>query len=249
MSRKSRRNTPPSSSPAPAPRPNARFGKGALVAIGLASLVIAFAAVVMVLVTRPPSALSTEAARSALASTAAPSLGSPEAPVHIVEFLDPACETCAVFYGYVKRMIADNPGRVRLTVRHVAFHQGAGEAVRVLEAARAQGKYWQVLEALLANQDRWVVNHRVQPDAIWGAIAQAGVDVERLRLDMAAPGVAERMQRDMADARTLQVTKTPEYFVNGRQMPEFGREQLQALVEDELRKTARLAAASPIGKN
>jgi protein-disulfide isomerase len=249
MSRKSRRNTPPATSPEPAPRTGTRFGKGALIAIGLASLVVAFAAAVMVLLARPPSGLNSEAARSALASAAAPTLGNPEAPVHIVEFLDPACETCAVFYGYVKRMIADNPGRVRLTVRHVAFHKGADEAVRVLEAARAQGKYWQVLEALLANQDRWVANHRVQPDAIAPAIAHSGIDFERLKLDMAAPAVAERMQRDMADARTLQVTRTPEYFVNGRQMPQFGREELQALVDDELRRTARLASASPSGKN
>jgi len=245
MSRKSRRSLAPEISPQPAPRPAARFGKGSLVAAGVASLLIAFAAAVLVYTTRAPSAQEAEATRSALASSAAPSFGSPGAPVHIVEFLDPACETCAVFYGHVKRMIAANPGRVRLTVRHVAFHKGADEAVRVLEAARAQGKYWHVLEALLANQAGWVLNHRVQADGIWPAIANSGVDFERLRRDMEAPAVLERMARDMQDARTLRVTKTPEYFVNGRQMPEFGLEELHALVDDELRRTARLASAAP----
>jgi protein-disulfide isomerase len=245
MSRKSRRNLAPEISPPPAPRPAPRFGKRLLLVAGVASFLVALAAVALVLTTRTPSPQHAEATRSALASAAAPSLGSPGAPVHIVEFLDPACETCAVFYGHVKRMIAANPGRVRLTVRHVAFHKGAGEAVRVLEAARAQGKYWQVLEALLANQEGWVVNHRVQPEGIWPVIANSGVDIERLRRDMEAPAVLERMARDMQDARTLQVTKTPEYFVNGRQMPQFGLEELQALVGEELRRTAQLASASP----
>ena len=245
MSRKSRRNAPPETPSPVAPRPPTRSSKRFLLIAGVATLLVALAAVAMVLTTRTPSPQLAEAARSALASDAAPSLGSPNAPVHIVEFLDPACETCAVFYGHVKRLIASNPGRVRLTVRHVAFHRGAGEAVRVLEGARAQGKYWHVLEALLANQERWVVNHRVQPEGIWPAIANSGVDFERLRQDMEAPAVVERMTRDTQDARTLLVTKTPEYFVNGRQMAEFGLEELHALVDDELRRTARLASASP----
>ncbi len=38
----------------------------------------------------------------ALASEQAPTLGDPGAQVHIVEFLDPACETCAVFFPMVK---------------------------------------------------------------------------------------------------------------------------------------------------
>ena len=43
---------------------------------------------------------------AALASAHSPSLGSADAKVHIVEFLDPACETCAEFYPQVKRMMA-----------------------------------------------------------------------------------------------------------------------------------------------
>ena len=42
------------------------------------------------------------------------------------------------------------------------------------------------------------------------------------------------MARDQADAEALNVTQTPEYFVNGRQMASFGRKQLQDLVRDAL---------------
>jgi protein-disulfide isomerase len=175
---------------------------------------------------------------AALASEHSPTLGDPGAPVHIVEFLDPACETCALMHPHVKRMLADNPGRIRLSIRHVPFHQGADFVVRLLEASRAQDKYWQTLEALLPTQPHWAPRHTVQPDLVWPAIAGVGLDIERLRTDMNAPGVAERMQRDIDDAKALSVTATPGYFVNGRRLPSFGLQQLQDLVNEELRKAA-----------
>ena len=47
----------------------------------------------------------------ALASTHSPSLGQASAKVHVVEFLDPACETCAAFYPLVKQLMAEHPDR------------------------------------------------------------------------------------------------------------------------------------------
>jgi protein-disulfide isomerase len=54
--------------------------------------------------------------------------------------------------------------------------------------------------------------------------------------DMDSPAVVERARRDRADAMTLKVTATPEYFVNGRQMPSFGEQQLMTLIGEELLK-------------
>ena len=63
--------------------------------------------------------------QTALASAHSPTLGKADAKVHIVEFLDPACETCAVFYPHIKRLLASNPDTLRLAVRHVPFHKGS----------------------------------------------------------------------------------------------------------------------------
>jgi len=188
-----------------------------------------------------PSPSAAAAGPAALASEHSPTLGDPGASVHIVEFIDPACETCALMYPYVKQMLADNPGRIRLSIRHVPFHQGAEFVVRLLEASRAQGKYWQTLEALLATQARWAPHHTVQPDLVWPEIAGVGLDIERLRTDMNAPEVTERMQRDIDDAKALKVTATPGYFVNGRPLPSFGLQQLQDLVNEELRNATAAA--------
>ncbi len=161
-------------------------------------------------------ALTSNAA--ALASEHSPMLGTANAKVHIVEFLDP------------------NPDKIRLSIRHVPFHQGSEYVVRLLEASRKQDKYWQTLEALLASQAQWAPHHTVQPDRVWPAIAGVGLNTDQLMADMNAPEVEQRMQRDIDDARALKVTATPEYFVNGRPLPSFGLQQLQDLVGEALQQ-------------
>jgi protein-disulfide isomerase len=178
-----------------------------------------------------------DARAAALASQHAPTLGDPNAPVHIVEFLDPACETCALFFPMVKQWLNEVPGKLRLSVRHVAFHEGAEQAVRILEASREQGKYWETLEALLKAQDQWTQHHRVLPDRIMPAIAGVGLDMEKLAEDMNRFDVSARMEQDRKDAVLLKVRATPEYYVNGRPLPSFGQQQLAELVREELAKT------------
>lgn len=220
------------------PPKNSRFGRGSIVAIGAGVLLLALA-LATYLHQAGDGTLPEEgnaARNAALVSENAPTLGDPDAKVHIVEFLDPACETCALFFPMVKQWMGEVPGEIRLSVRHVAFHSGSDYAVRVLEASRNQDKYWETLEALLASQARWVTNHVVQPDRIAPVLAGIGLDMERLAADMNSPEVTQRIEKDQADAIYLKVTATPGYFVNGRPLPSFGAQQLLDLVREELSK-------------
>ena len=172
--------------------------------------------------------------KEALVRFHSPSLGRADAPVHIVEFFDPACETCASFYPLVKQVMAAHREDIRLTVRYAPFHQGSDEVVKALEASRKQGRFWQAVEALLASQPYWTQHHQARPELIWPHLAKAGLDVEQLRADMQSPDIARAIAQDVTDARTLNVTKTPEFFVNGRPLPSFGFEQLRTLIDEEL---------------
>jgi protein-disulfide isomerase len=178
--------------------------------------------------------------QDALLRFGSPTIGNADAPVHIVEFLDPACETCSAFYPFVKELMAAHPEKIRLTVRYAPFHQGSDQVVKALEAARKQGKYWQALEALLSSQSGWTQHHTARVDLIWPYLEGVGIDVARLKNDMNAPGIAQLIEQDRADAKTLNVTKTPEYFVNGKPLPSFGYEQLQQLVEEALAKAGKV---------
>jgi protein-disulfide isomerase len=238
MSRKTASKPSPTlGKPPPVATPPAGSRRGLLIAAG-AAVLVAGVGVGLFQISQRASRAQAEAAarRPGLASDHAPTIGDPGAKVHIVEFLDPACETCAVFYPMVKQMMADNPGRIRLSIRHVPFHKGADEVVRMLEASRRQDKYWQTLETLLSSQARWAPNHTARPDLARQAVAGVGLDFTRLDADMQAPDIAQRMARDRADATLLNVEQTPEYFVNGRQMASFGRQQLQNLVRQALQE-------------
>jgi len=213
-----------------------------LFAAGAGLVVLALALGAWVYKSRVDERSAQSAAQNQLALTRAhsPNFGDADAPVHIVEFLDPACGTCRDFYPFVKSLMAEHPGKIRVSVRYAPFHPGSDQVVKALEAARRQGRFAEVLEALFASQSVWVQNHRAQVDLIWPTLSGLGLDMERLKIDMNSPEVAQTVQQDLADANSLGVAMTPEFFVNGKPLPKFGYEDLKQLVDDAvLRTTAK----------
>ena len=166
-----------------------------------------------------------------------PTLGSEDAKVYLVEFTDPACETCAAFSPFVKQMMDRHPGKIRLVIRYAPFHGGSSDVVRVLEAARMQDKYWQTLDLLYRSQTLWTQNHQVRLDPIWQLLPPLGLDLKQLRADMNDPRITAIIEQDLADAETLGVRKTPGFFVNGRPLEPFGLEPLAELLAAELSKS------------
>lgn len=164
----------------------------------------------------------------------APTEGPRSAKVNIVEFLDPACGTCRDFYPFVHKLMAAHPGKIRLTVRYAPLHPNSDQVVKILEAARMQGKWQEALETLFATQAAWAPNHTPQPELAWQQLGGIGLDLERARQDANSPEIARRVTQDIADGKALNVKATPEFFVNGKPMPSFGYQQLTDLVNDAL---------------
>lgn len=191
---------------------------------------------------RQEVAQSAQAQGDALVRAHSPVFGNPAAKVTIVEFFDPACETCRAFYPIVKGMVTASFGQVRLVVRYAPLHQGSDTAVKILEAARLQGKYWEALEQTLAMQPQWAAHHNPRPELIWELIAATGVDVAKARADADSPAIAELLRQDVADMQALKVDRTPGFFVNGTPLLDFGAAQLKALVDRELGKPEVKAA-------
>lgn len=172
-----------------------------------------------------------------LARFHSPTVGKASARVTIVEFFDPACGTCRDFYPLVKDILRSNPDDIRLVMRYAPFHKGSDMVIKLLEAAKIQGKFWPVLEAILQAQPEWTIQHRADPELAMLAARQAGLDLDRARADMNSPGIAQVLAQDVQDLTALEVTQTPTFFVNGRPLPSFGYEQLQNLVKEELDRT------------
>lgn len=203
-----------------------------------AAVVLAFVAGVVIFRDRSQQQV-TQALQSnseALVRAHSPVHGNPGAKVTIVEFFDPACETCRTFYPIVKGMVNASFGQVRLVVRHAALHKGSDTAVKILEAAKQQGKYWEVLEKTLAAQSQWAAHDNPQPELIWDLIADTGLDVAKAKSAANSPEIDQLLRQDMADMKALKVDKTPGFFVNGTPLVDFGVAQLKSLVDQELKK-------------
>lgn len=164
-----------------------------------------------------------------------PTLGSDDAKVYLIKFTDPACETCAAFAPFVKEIMAAYPGKIKLVIRYAPFHDGAEYFVKILEAAKKQGKYWETLDIMYKSQRYWASHHNPQPEIIWQFLPKAGLNIEQIKKDMNDPAIVEFIEQDLADAKTLNVQKTPGFFANGKPLQEFGYQQLQHLIESELR--------------
>ena len=179
------------------------------------------------------------AEQSRLVRMHSPVFGPQAAPVTIVEFFDPACETCRAFYPLVQDLMAKYPSEVKLVIRYAPFHQGSDQVVKLLEAAKAQGKYQTVLEAVLAAQPTWADHGQPNIETAFKVAEQAGLDLAKARQDIEKPGMQSLLQQDIEDLTALQVTKTPTFFVNGRSLPSFGPDQLTALVAEEVAKAKK----------
>jgi protein-disulfide isomerase len=166
-----------------------------------------------------------------------PVLGPAAAPVTIVEFFDPACESCAAFHPILQQILAMFPGDVRLVMRYTPFHEGSDEAVRIIETARTQDKFEAVLEALLAQQAEWAIHGAPDLGKAWDIAAVAGLDVERARAEATSDAIERVLRLDIADAQAFEVEATPTFLVNGKPLPSFGAQQLYDLVESEVRRS------------
>lgn len=160
----------------------------------------------------------------------APVLGEATAAVTIVEFFDPACATCQAFYAPLKQLIDEHPGKLRLVIRYAPFQIGSEHIVALLEAARRQEKFWPVLDALMDTQDDWKPQHEAELARVWKHLEGLGLDLERLRRDMADAEIAARIRQDEDDATALKIDTTPTFYVNGRPLPGFGFNVLQKTV-------------------
>lgn len=163
-------------------------------------------------------------------------LGSDDAKVYLIEFTDPGCETCSAFHPFVKRLMKAYPGKIKLVVRYAPFHKGADVMVKILEAAKKQGKYWETLEVMYQTQDKWASHDKPQPELIWKFLQQTGLDLDKVKKDMNDPAIAKIIEQDLSDAKALNVKKTPGFFVNGKPLSSFGRKQLQQMVESEIKE-------------
>ena len=193
------------------------------------------ALVLLVLVAAAALGGSKPAESGILVRADSPTLGRADAPVTIVEFLDPECESCRAFNPFTKQILAEYGDQVRLVVRYVAGHANSTLAVLALEAARKQSEdgYWAMLDLLYERQPEWGEREDPQSQAFLDAAAAVGLDTAPIKAAM-AQGDTTLIDRDLADARKAKIDGTPTFFVNGTKLTDLSPEALRTAIDAAL---------------
>lgn len=184
--------------------------------------------------TPPRNTISDPATSALLIRPHSPTQGPEEAPVTIVEFFDPECESCRAMYPIVKQVMGEFDGRVKLVIRYMPLHRNSIYAATLLEAARAQNKYWEFLEVVMARQPEWASHAAPRPDLLIGYAAQVGIDAAKLRAAATDPQIRTRIEQDQSDGMALGATRTPTFFINGKPLARLGRAELRAAIQAQL---------------
>lgn len=129
--------------------------------------------------------------------------GPQDAPV-VLFYGDFACPKCALAYAKLKA------APVSLTFRHFALkakHPRAVALAHAVEAAAAQERFWELTDALYADQSRLEDPH------LWAYCGTLGIDLDRFERDRRSESVAERVTRDVRDALRAGATATPTVWI------------------------------------
>jgi protein-disulfide isomerase len=164
----------------------------------------------------------------------APTKGPLNAKVTIVEFFDPACETCSVFYPLVNNLIKKYPGKVKVMMRYAPLHQGSDQVVKILEAAHLQGQFWPAIDILFKQQQLWTRHHVAEPKSALRLLSNLPLDREQFMRDLSSDNINKTISQDVMDGKMLNVRATPQFFVNGKPLINFGFKQLTQLVEEAI---------------
>lgn len=164
-------------------------------------------------------------------------MGAENAKVTVVEFLDPECESCRAVYPGVKEIMKEFEGQVQLVVRYAPFHHNSLFAIKILEAAKKQNKYWETLTVLFETQPEWGSHHQPQPEKIWDHLPKIGLDVDKIRNEMNDPATFDLVELDKEDGAKLGVNGTPTFFVNEKPLTELGLENLREAIRREIEST------------
>jgi protein-disulfide isomerase len=138
--------------------------------------------------------------------------GAREAQVSLVEYGDFQCPYCARAHAALTELMQQHGERVALVYRHLPLadlHPFAAPAAEAAEAAGAQGKFWEMHDALFENQDM------LDEDALPALASSLGLDTQRFARELADGKHRPRVEADAEQARALGARGTPTFFING----------------------------------
>ena len=159
-------------------------------------------------------------------------LGSPDAPVRLVEYADLQCTYCALWARDVfPTLVRDyvRPGKVQLELRGLTFVGPESDtALRSALAASQQNRLWHLVELLYLNQGAENSGWVTQPFLRGALAAIPGLDATKALEGRDGADVTALVERSANSARAAGINATPTFLVARRGEP-LSRLHVEAL--------------------
>lgn len=139
-------------------------------------------------------------------------LGQASAPVKVEEFSDPQCPACGVISPQVEKIIRENPDVARLDYYHfpLPYHEYGFISSEAAECAADQGKFFEYLGIVFANQDS------LTEDYLYNVADSLGLDRKSFDSCLKDHAHKAKILTHMAEGKKRQIPGTPTLFVNGQ---------------------------------
>lgn len=165
----------------------------------------------------------------------APVLGNPKGDVTLVEFFDYRCPFCRQVEPWLQTLIKQDPG-VRVVEKEFPILGPASVyAAHVALAAWKQGKHTAFRHELMAKEGK-IDERDIHEDLILQAAKSAGLDIDRMNVDLKSSDVEAEISGNMRIANSLGLTGTPAFIIGTELVPgATDLATLHAMVDDARR--------------
>jgi protein-disulfide isomerase len=137
--------------------------------------------------------------------------GNEDAETEVIVFSDFQCPFCKKVARELENAYKKLPSKLKIHFKHfpLSYHPQALNAAKAAEAARLQGKFWEMHDLLFAN------NGNLQ-NSIYAELAkQVGLDTEQFLRDMSSFETARRVSADRAEGHSIGVNAVPFILIDG----------------------------------
>jgi protein-disulfide isomerase len=141
-------------------------------------------------------------------------------PVVLEEYGDYQCPPCGLLYPVLKDIEHEYGKQLQIVFHHfplTKIHKNAMNAARAAEAARNQGKFWEMHDRLYRNQNAWKDLDDPRPMFVQYA-RELGLNADRFTRDLDSPEVEQRIAADMQKGTSIGITGTPTLLIDGNML-------------------------------
>ena len=142
--------------------------------------------------------------------SSAPMMGPAGARTELVVFSDFQCSFCKKAAREIRRLQRAHPNQLKVYYKYfpLAYHPYAQRAAQAAEAARRQGKFWEMHDQLFAHAEA------LSDDLVAELAGELELDVKQFVADMNSPEVIAKVNADKAEGERLDVNGTPYFIIN-----------------------------------